>query len=61
MKTLPSSEAEEMSESLKGDLWAVSGVYDTPCLGYGRTSQCRGQRLYVRGREAVGRELCRAR
>ena len=26
MKTLPSSEAEEMSESLKGDLWAVSMV-----------------------------------
>lgn len=26
MKTLPSSEADEMSESLKGDLWVVSTV-----------------------------------
>jgi hypothetical protein len=61
MPTLPSSEAEEMSESLKGDLRAISAVSLASHAVCDHTSRCRGRQQCGRGREEAGRELGRAR
>jgi hypothetical protein len=60
MKTLPSSEAEEMSESLKGLLRTVSAVPPPFRPMCGRTSRCRGRQQCGRGREEADREPGRA-